>query len=341
MIYTAAVLNSLVIPDGIDMRIQLIHTSGPLKGKIQSFYSHNIRIGRDKACDITFPYDYTVVATLHVIISRSGSQIKLINIENSWTEINNKKITDTQCPLYDGDVITIGEYGPKIAILLYEKEMLENANRPVNDIDQSIIMPSPAARQIPASPIPMPKDTPGFLNNSIDWALLMREELDKLSLGQILFNPPNEMKVGQSDRIEVRISQNLKIDIHNNLKGKGLPEIFINKVSPFMKVRLSGNDFDIITLHEEGQIVSKDDYTEWAWDVMPLKAGIKALHLLISVRIQMSLREEKKDFPIIDKDVKVNVNPIYTTKRFIKNNWKWIATALILPILGWAIKSIF
>lgn len=345
------------------MRIQLIHTSGPLKGQIQAFSEPKITIGRDKECEVKFPDDYEVVSIVHATIYWMGTRIKLIVYEKSLTLVNGKTIKE--CFLSEGDVITLGRNGPKLCFIIDHTEDVLNSKIKDTEIENTIILPPNQDSIVMPCPAPSPKPSsapqkdvsstnfeellektfggpPGKKSN-LEMANLsstISDELNNLSLGQILFNPPKEMKVGRSERIEVRIIQNLKTDLFENLKGRGIPEVSIEKVAPFMKVKLSGDCFDINALHEEGQIVSEGGYTEWAWDVLPLKSGSKKLHLLISVRIKLSFGEEKKDFPIIDKDVKVNVNPIYSTKHFISNNWRWLATALILPILGWAIKTI-
>jgi len=107
-----------------------------------------------------------------------------------------------------------------------------------------------------------------------------------------------------------------------------------------MKVRLSGDNFKISALNEEEQIVAKDTYTEWAWDVVPLKSKIQVLHFHVTIRLKIEGSEEKRDYPVIDKEVYVKVNPVYSTKVFAVNNWKWILTALLIPLAGWIVRMV-
>ena len=148
------------------------------------------------------------------------------------------------------------------------------------------------------------------------------------------------MKVAKTERIEVSISQNQEIDITKILKGRGLPEVVIAKVGPFMKAKLFGDGFEIIPLNEEAQIVSGDDPTLWSWNVSPIKSGNRTLHLQVSIRIKLRFGEERKDHPIIDKQVRVQVNPVYSLTNFVSRNWKWIDAALIIPLVGWATKRL-
>lgn len=58
------------------------------------------------------------------------------------------------------------------------------------------------------------------------------------------------------------------------------------------------------------------------------------------MRLRLQHGEEKKDHPVMDKEIIVNVNPAYSVKTFILQHWKWFASAIILPIIGLAWKYI-
>jgi hypothetical protein len=178
-----------------------------------------------------------------------------------------------------------------------------------------------------------------YVGKAPQWYEVLRQELDRLPLGKVVFNPPDTMQVGVKERIETRISRDLSADLVTSLKGRGVPEIEELKISELMKVRLSGDDFDIIPQDEEEQIIEQTGFTEWAWDVTPRKSGKKIIHLHVILRIILPFGEEKKDYPVLDREIAVKVNLGYSVKSFIFANWKWIVTALILPLIGWLIKS--
>ena len=141
------------------------------------------------------------------------------------------------------------------------------------------------------------------------------------------------MKVGVKERVEVRITQNITENLTVGLKGQGKPQIEQIKVGTFVRVRLIGANFDIVPLNSEEQIVGPDEFTQWSWDVTPLKSGLQDLHLTVSVRILIQdLPEQKKDLPVMDKWISVEVNPTYTFKRFIENYGRWIVTTIISVI---------
>lgn len=170
---------------------------------------------------------------------------------------------------------------------------------------------------------------------------IVENELKKLFPGQILFNVPQEMKVGIKERVEVRISKTIAEDLSKGLKGRGLPQIEEIRVNTLMGVRLNGDNFDIKALSHEEQIVAGEGFTQWDWDVMPLESGTQSLLLTVTVRIKIpNYAEERKDYPVFERKIKVKVNQIYSIKRFIKSYWQWFVSTIIgSGIIGWIVKK--
>jgi hypothetical protein len=175
--------------------------------------------------------------------------------------------------------------------------------------------------------------------NLLDLPVILEQELKRIPVGRVVFNPPDEMRVGVRERIEVRISKDLDAEMCFALKGRGVVQIEDIKVSELMKVRMSGSDFDITSLNEEEQFIGSQGFTEWVWDIIPQKSGNKVLHLHVTLRIRLPHGEERKDHPVLDKSVLVKVNHLYSTKVFVITYWKWIATAIILPMMGFIWKT--
>lgn len=174
-----------------------------------------------------------------------------------------------------------------------------------------------------------------------DVARIVKEELEKLHLGQVVFNSPEEMRVGIRERIEVRISQQEFIEgLTEGLKGRGTPIIEQISVGTFMKVRLTGDDFDIKALSHPEQVIMPGEFTQWDWDVVPLKSGSHVLHLCITTRILIpGYGEEKRDYPVMEKDINVEVNLQYSIIHFIKSYWQWIVSTVMVPIAGGIIAA--
>lgn len=163
--------------------------------------------------------------------------------------------------------------------------------------------------------------------------------LKTLKEGRILFHTPREMVLGLKERVEIRITESLTTDLHKGLKGRGVSEVEKINVGPLMIVRLTGDNFDIKELSHQSQPVLADSFTQWDYDITPLKSGNQTLLLMISVRLRfLNGLEEIKDYSVFEKEIVVKVNIKYLAKKFINSNWQWL-----IGIMGGAgiISSIF
>lgn len=100
--------------------VQLIHLSGPLKGRIQEFTEGSVLVGRHPTCHVRFPAEVTVLSRIHAEIARDGNQFRLVDKSTNGTFVNGKRITETF--LKSGDVIAFAEGGPKVSFLTEVKE---------------------------------------------------------------------------------------------------------------------------------------------------------------------------------------------------------------------------
>ncbi len=160
---------------------------------------------------------------------------------------------------------------------------------------------------------------------------IVEDELSKLELGQLLFNPPQEMTYLMKERIEVRISKNIEEDLTKGLRGRGVPQTEIIKVGTFMKARLMGDNFDIEEISDPIQPVTCEDFTQWEWDVMPLKRGNQTIKLSVSVVIMIpdAPNDITRCYPVYERLINVKVNPFIALKFWISSYWQWIITIII------------
>ncbi len=103
-----------------------------------------------------------------------------------------------------------------------------------------------------------------------------------------------------------------------------------------MTVKLTGPAFDIKSLSKDDQFVGMSEFTEWSYLVTPLLGGRQNLNLSVGVRIKLpGGGEETRYYPVLDKTIRVRVNPVFSIGRFLSANWQWLASALVLPFLAW------
>lgn len=152
-----------------------------------------------------------------------------------------------------------------------------------------------------------------------------------LPVGGVLYNPPQEMDMGIEEIIEVRVTNKLTEHFKKELKGKGEPQIENIKVSPKMKAQLDGdNAFDIKKRFDDPTMAIVGDYTQWEWDVTPLKSGIQKLKLYLTGIIEIEGRSDRAvSYPALVREIKIKVNYKYKTKKFCEKHWKFVIGTII------------
>jgi hypothetical protein len=154
---------------------------------------------------------------------------------------------------------------------------------------------------------------------------------NNLPKGKLVYNPPPEMKLGTRERIEVRIARDLTKDLTKGLKSRGKPQEEEIKVGPKMTVHLEGNDaFNIKKLFANESRAMVGDYTQWEWDVTPLKTGIQKLMLFINAKIELPKYQTNWiDFPVLEREIRIQVDYSYKIKNFLEVQWQWIIGTII------------
>ncbi|HLM22174.1 MAG TPA: toll/interleukin-1 receptor domain-containing protein [Propionibacteriaceae bacterium] len=171
-------------------------------------------------------------------------------------------------------------------------------------------------------------DSPHPLRDAIDSAL---KEL--VTEGRIAFNPPDRMRQGHVERVEVTISRSKDLDdvLRRDLRGKGDVQISPLQTSPFMVVELHGPGFQITTLNPTPggeQLVAQT--ARWEFDVLPKRSGTQRLQLSVAMRIPLPDRpDERVSAPVLERDIRVTVDPYYSGQQFVAKNWQWLVGAAV------------
>jgi hypothetical protein len=176
-----------------------------------------------------------------------------------------------------------------------------------------------------------PRSAEETLPISNELSRIIERKLKELAPGQILFNPPREMKVGRSERVNASISGNLIENLQAGLEKDVLPEGEKIRLGQAVSLQLSGYNFKVESLNQ-AQHPSWSDGAKWNWEVTPEKSGLHSLLLTATVRIGVvnNQAEEEKAYPLYVRAISVKYNPVYSSSRLFKNQWYWIVGALII-----------
>lgn len=151
---------------------------------------------------------------------------------------------------------------------------------------------------------------------------------DVVTEGRVLFNPPDKMRQGRRERVEVAIAKTKDLDeeLRKMVRGRGEVRLSDIETSPFMKVELKGPGFDIALVHGEGGAEQLLRPTAlWEFDVVPRRTGQQVLQVCASMRIPLRDRpDERVSVPVLEREIRVTIDPRYSTSQFVGQNWKWL-----------------
>lgn len=154
-----------------------------------------------------------------------------------------------------------------------------------------------------------------------------------LATGRIVYNPPPMMKVGSKEYVEARISGDITDELTKGIKGQFQSRDI--KVSESMTVELKGDNFKIVSLTSSQEMVINQPYTQWEWEVTPLKIGTYVLSIIVDAIIFLPNRPgQKTHIETLNEKIVVKVNPQFMISNFLENNWQYILTTIIAIIVA-------
>lgn len=170
------------------------------------------------------------------------------------------------------------------------------------------------------------------------------------SVGIMAYSTPEQMVVGKSYTIKLRISKEKnKVQLISGDRNIPINDVDVNskvviesiRVEPIMSANLISEDgkFIITSLSTETQNIEERGYTEWGWRISPLKSGENFLKLVVKVRIINENGDFYKDITVFDKNIEVKSNVVFNIKTWLSNYWQWLITTIIIPFIVWFYKK--
>lgn len=225
------------------------------------------------------------------------------------------------------------------------KEPVENIKKPINTIKPPIEVIKTSIRIIK----PKVKVECGSTGRRGKTPLENEEVIiqdPQYTEGLIAYKVPKDMVVGDSYLVKIRITKennktmlvvgDRKIPIVDDVDNSVVSVETIN-VSPIMSANLivTKNSFRIDTLSTEYQNISNKGYTEWAWNIIPLKGGNNLLKLNVKIRVKEDGESYYKDIVVFDKKIKVKSNIKFSIITWISEHWEWFFGVILIPLIKW------
>lgn len=110
-------------------------------------------------------------------------------------------------------------------------------------------------------------------------------------------------------------------------------------VSRIVKATLVADNFDITNITENEQILTDNSSTEWLWTLKPKTAGKHEVNLSVTAIIKYEGKETKHHLKTFDKTITIEVTKEQLIIGWIKENYKWLITTLLLPLVVFLFKE--
>jgi hypothetical protein len=293
----------------------------------------------------------TIVTTqlTGVVTDPSGAAVPGVEVTLKLPDGNTKTTRTDAEGRYRFEGVAVGKYALRFSYAGFATVELPDivigsgTASTVNMQLESGTAPTPSPSPVPSA-TPSVSPTPTESPSPSDLEAIIEKEVQKLRESKIVFNPPREMQEQKTEKVEARISlEDIGPALAQGLEGHGAPETATLKVSPIMKVTLTG---DPTAFHIEGsgaeQIVAGKPFAQWEWYVTPLKAGDLNLTLTATATIDVPGRGEKPAYyKTLEKPITVHVDRWRASKQFFANNWQWLWTVILVPGLGliWGLRK--
>jgi hypothetical protein len=150
--------------------------------------------------------------------------------------------------------------------------------------------------------------------------------LRNLDTGNLVFNAPSSMAVGEATVIHLVLSPSLTIEalLDSMAAAEGELESARVRIASRMAAHLSSSGFAITTITPELQAVSWDEVTEWKWEITAIATGRQRLHLSLTVVVDLAGSATPRAIRTFEKVIEVQVTFTRRAASFIGSNLEWL-----------------
>jgi hypothetical protein len=171
-------------------------------------------------------------------------------------------------------------------------------------------------------------------------------QLERLKKANAVFNTPESMSVGETRTIQLLLGLNSVPELEGMIQEPGKIERATNiRISNQMEAKLAGDDFSITEITPPRIPISMKEVNEWKWDIKAERSGTLHLTLALNVILFVEGNQLPRTIQTFMRDIEVPVVEVPWSLTgsivgFIKSEWKWLWTVLVVPLAGWMWKRL-
>jgi hypothetical protein len=160
-----------------------------------------------------------------------------------------------------------------------------------------------------------------------------------MSDGRVVYKIPERMTIRETYKVLLRIAKSkATVSVYDNLEGtvrtSEIPVTQTMEVTLIDPSPADNKSFDILSDNNAVQIIDDGEtYTEWSWNVTPIRAGSSSLKIVVSV-----IRNGNKKDVVYEDSVQVERSLPNQLGYFWGKYWQWLIGTFILPFFLWLYK---
>lgn len=158
---------------------------------------------------------------------------------------------------------------------------------------------------------------------------------DKFEKAQIAFQAPHVMGYDEIKQVRLLLSEVLPVSQLEQILQTNVVGTNSIKAANIMEAHLVGDDFSISPITPETQAISRHETTEWKWDIKPKDFGGLTLHLSLNAEVKIEGDTQTRSIKTFDETIYVGVVHYRSIKAFCQNNWQWLWTTILVPVVAW------
>jgi hypothetical protein len=160
--------------------------------------------------------------------------------------------------------------------------------------------------------------------------------LERLRDGNLAYSAPKQMSLGERTTVQLALTLEMRPeDLKRLMAARGEKLSAPVKMNSRMEAHLLGSGFEITAIDAELQAISMNEVTRWAWEVKSKEPGQQALHLTVSVVLDVDGQQRPRCLETFSTNIDVKVPWKEQVASFAGQNWKWLWTMLLVPLAGW------
>ena len=195
----------------------------------------------------------------------------------------------------------------------------------------------------PTGPHPTVGVTGGTVPTTPETALSIDDLLARLGVANAVFKPPTSMRLDETRTFELLVSRRrqiseLEAELAAELGEEDAIEGASIRASDAMQAQLSGVGFAIEPITNAVQVVAGEGVTRWTWEVKATEVGKQRLYLTLSAILDVNGKERTYTVESFRRTLEVDVTLGERLSGFLGDNWQWLWTALLVPLLAYLLQ---